>query len=135
VKEEITYAKAGVDISKIKKAHKFIADLLKETFSSREGKFGRVLTEIGHYAGLIDIGNNKALALHTDSVGTKVLIAQALDKYDTVGIDCVAMSVNDIICMGAEPVAFVDYIGIEEPRIREFWHPFQWINSSKKSTI
>ena len=113
--EEFTYAKAGVDISKIKKAHKSIAELLKETFSSRDGKFGKVLTEIGHYAGLIDIGDNKTLALHVDGVGTKVLIAQTLNKYDTVGIDCVAMCVNDIICMGAEPVALVDYLAIEEP--------------------
>lgn len=115
MKEESTYAKAGVDISRVKKAHKSIANLLKETFSSREGKFGKVLTEIGHYAGLIDIGNNKALALHVDGVGTKVLIAQMLNKYDTVGIDCVAMCVNDIICMGAEPVALVDYLAVEEP--------------------
>jgi len=115
VNEEFTYAKAGVDISKIKKAHKSIAELLKETFSSRDGKFGKVLTEIGHYAGLIDIGDNKTLALHVDGVGTKVLIAQTLNKYDTVGIDCVAMCVNDIICMGAEPVALVDYLAIEEP--------------------
>ena len=115
MKKEFTYAKAGVDIKKIKKAHKSIAELLKETFSSRNGKFGKVLTEIGHYAGLINIGNNKVLALHVDGVGTKVLIAQTLNKYDTVGIDCVAMCVNDIICMGAEPVALVDYLAVEEP--------------------
>jgi phosphoribosylformylglycinamidine cyclo-ligase len=114
VKKEFTYAKSGVDISKIKRLHKSIAESLKETFSSRDGKFGEVLTEIGHYAGLIDIGN-KALALHVDGVGTKVLIAQALNKYDTVGIDCVAMCVNDTICIGAEPVALVDYIAVEEP--------------------
>jgi phosphoribosylformylglycinamidine cyclo-ligase len=115
MKKEFTYAKAGVDISKIKKAHKSIAELLKETFSSRDGKFGKVLTEIGHYAGLINIGGNRVLALHVDGVGTKVLLAQTLDKYDTVGIDCVAMCVNDVICMGAEPVALVDYLVVEEP--------------------
>jgi len=113
MKEEFTYAKSGVDISKIKKAHKSIADLLKETFSSRNGKLGKVLTEIGHYAGLIDI-EDKALALHVDGVGTKVLIAQMLDKYDTIGIDCVAMCVNDLICMGAEPVALIDYLAVEK---------------------
>ena len=115
MKEESTYAKAGVDISKVKKAHRSIAEMLKQTFSSRDEKFGKVLTKIGHYAGLIDIGNNKALALHVDGVGTKVLIAQELNKFDNVGIDCVAMCVNDIICMGAEPVALVDYLAIEEP--------------------
>jgi phosphoribosylformylglycinamidine cyclo-ligase len=113
MKEEFTYAKSGVDISKIKKTHKSIAELLKESFSSRDKKFGKVLTEIGHYAGLIDIGS-KALALHVDGVGTKVLIAQALNKYDTVGIDCVAMCVNDLICMGAEPVALTDYLAVEK---------------------
>jgi len=114
VKKEFTYAKSGVDISKVKKLHKSMAESLKETFSSRSGKFGKVLTEIGHYAGLIDIGD-KALALHVDGVGTKVLIAQILNKYDTIGIDCVAMCVNDIICIGAEPVSLVDYIALEEP--------------------
>lgn len=113
--EEFTYAKAGVDISRIKKSHKSIAELLKETFSFRKGRFGEVLTEIGHYAGLIDIGNNKVLALHTDGTGTKVLICQTLDRYDTIGIDVIAMCVNDIICMGAEPVSLVDYLAIEEP--------------------
>lgn len=115
LREEFTYAKAGVDIKKVKKAHKQIAELLKETFSLRNGKFGKVLTEIGHYAGLIDIGDKKALALHVDGVGTKVLIAQVLNKYDTIGIDCVAMCVNDIICLGAEPVSLIDYLAIQQP--------------------
>ena len=118
MKEELTYSKAGVDISKIKKSHKYIAELLSDTFISRKRKFGEVLTEIGHYAGIIDIGGNKALALHVDGVGTKVLIAQTINKYDTIGIDCVAMCVNDIICMGAEPVSLVDYLAIEEPNDR-----------------
>ena len=114
MKKEFTYAKSGVDISKVKKLHKSMAESLKETFSSRDGKFGKVLTEIGHYAGLIDIGNNKVLALHVDGIGTKVLIAQMLNKYDTIGIDCVGMCVNDIICMGAEPVSLVDYLAVEQ---------------------
>jgi len=50
------------------------------------------------------------LAIHTDGVGTKVLIANKMKKYDTVGIDCIAMNVNDIICIGATPISFVDYI-------------------------
>jgi len=111
--EEFTYAKAGVDIKKIKDAHKKIAEMLKETFSSRKGKFGKALSEIGHYAGLIDMGD-KVLALHVDGVGTKTLIAEEMKKYDTVGIDCVAMCVNDLICMGAEPVSLVDYLAMEK---------------------
>ncbi len=68
---------------------------------------------IGHYAGLIDIGGRLALTLHTDGVGTKVLIAQAMRKYNTVGIDCVAMTVNDLICLGSEPIALLDYLALE----------------------
>jgi len=114
MKEEFTYAKAGVDISKVKKVHRSIAEMLKNTFSLRDGKFGKVLTEIGHYAGLIDIGNNKVLALHSDGVGTKVLLCQILNKYDTIGIDAIAMACNDVICLGAEPFALVDYLAIQE---------------------
>jgi phosphoribosylformylglycinamidine cyclo-ligase len=68
----------------------------------------------GHYAGLIEFGDF-ALVLCTDGVGTKVRIAEALKKYDTVGIDCIAMNVNDALCVGAEPLAFVDYLAMEDP--------------------
>jgi phosphoribosylformylglycinamidine cyclo-ligase len=69
---------------------------------------------IGHYAGLIDIGHGNALTMHADGVGTKVLVAQELRKFDTVGIDCVAMTVNDLVCLGSEPVALLDYIALEK---------------------
>jgi phosphoribosylformylglycinamidine cyclo-ligase len=58
------------------------------------------------------------LALHTDNVGTKILVAQACKKYDTLGIDCVAMNVNDVICLGAEPLAMVNYLALEKPNSR-----------------
>jgi phosphoribosylformylglycinamidine cyclo-ligase len=64
----------------------------------------------GHYAGIVEIPGGKLLATHTDGVGTKVVIANLMKKYNTIGIDCVAMNVNDIICIGATPVSFVDYI-------------------------
>lgn len=112
--KEFTYAKAGVDVSKEKKTYKKIGEILKETLRHRDGKFGQVLSEIGHYAGLIDIGGGKVLALHSDGVGTKVLIAEMMNKFDTVGIDCVAMNVNDLICMGAEPVVMLDYLAVEK---------------------
>jgi phosphoribosylformylglycinamidine cyclo-ligase len=54
--------------------------------------------------------------LHSDGVGTKVLVAEACHKYDTIGIDCVAMNVNDILCLGAEPLALVDYLAVDKPR-------------------
>lgn len=113
VEEGWTYAKAGVDLLRVRKTHQDIATMFSSTFKFREGRFGRVLSEIGHYAGLIDIGGNLALALHVDGVGTKVLVAQLMDKFDTIGIDCVAMNVNDLVCIGAEPVALVDYLVVE----------------------
>jgi len=112
--KEFTYANAGVDIEKVKQSHSNIAEIFRQTFSHRLDKFGRVLTDIGHYAGMIDIGGGRVLAVHVDGVGTKTLIAQAMRKYDTVGIDCVAMNVNDLICMGAEPTTLVDYIALEK---------------------
>lgn len=68
---------------------------------------------VGHYAGLVKVGK-ETIAMHTDGVGTKVLVAQALGKYDTVGIDAIAMNVNDIICVGARPLAGVDYLAVAE---------------------
>jgi len=111
-----TYREVGVDVDRIAEVHRRIAEIAEKTFEVREGRWGEALTEIGHYAGLIDIGGGKALAMHVDGVGTKVLVAQMIGRYDTIGIDCVAMCVNDIICIGAEPVALVDYLVVEEPK-------------------
>ncbi len=107
------YARAGVDIAKVRSIQGSIAEALSSTFKARSGKFGEPAIGIGHYAGLIDIGGGRLLAMHTDGVGTKVLVAQEMRKFDTIGIDCVAMTVNDIICLGAEPVALLDYIALE----------------------
>lgn len=109
-----TYEKSGVSVKKAKDAHKIIGELIKRTFRFRKGEFGGVVGEYGHYASLIDIGDNNCLALHTDGVGSKVLVAQMMNKYDTVGIDLVAMNANDLICMGAEPIALVDYLAVEQ---------------------
>ena len=111
-----TYAKAGVDINKISKIHKRIDAILTKTFQTRQGKIGQVLDIRQHYAGLIDIGDDYALAAHTDGVGTKVLVAKACRRYNTIGIDCIAMNVNDIICLGAEPLALVNYLALEKPQ-------------------
>lgn len=104
----ITYKAAGVDVTKIKKSQASIGRIIASTHS------GMVKSGFGHYAGLVGIHGGKYLATHTDGVGTKVLIANLLKKYDTVGIDCVAMNVNDIICIGATPVSFVDYIAANQ---------------------
>jgi phosphoribosylformylglycinamidine cyclo-ligase len=111
----MTYAKAGVNARRIRETHKLLARRLESTFATRKGKIGRPIFPIGHYAGLVDLGQGRVLSLHTDSVGTKVLIAQMMRKYDTIGIDCVAMCANDLICTGAEPISFLDYIAMSRP--------------------
>ena len=107
-----TYAKAGVDFRKEDRAVRGIQWWVRKTFAFREGKMGAVLEDVGSFANLIDMGEY-ALAFCTDGVGSKVLIAQELDKYDTVGIDCVAMNVNDALCVGAEPISMVDYLALQ----------------------
>jgi len=108
--EVMTYSKAGVDIEE---ENKFISTLIKNIKYTRKKGLGTALNISGHYAGLIEFGDY-ALALATDGVGSKVMVADEMQKWDTIGIDCVAMNVNDIICVGAEPLAFVDYLAIEK---------------------
>jgi phosphoribosylformylglycinamidine cyclo-ligase len=70
--------------------------------------------DIGYFANVVPVAPNLGIAISTDGVGTKLLVAQAAQRYDTVGIDCVAMNVNDVLCVGARPIALVDYIAVEE---------------------
>jgi phosphoribosylformylglycinamidine cyclo-ligase len=98
--EGLSYADAGVDIDASEAATAALIDAA--------GEFE------GDYAGLVDIGD-QYLALATDGVGTKLLVAEAVDDYSTVGIDCMAMNVNDLVAQGVEPVAFVDYLAVDEP--------------------
>jgi len=105
----LTYAEAGVDIHQENRS----IEAMKSVLKSRRKGFGAPMTEIGHYAGLLDMGSF-ALAMTTDGVGSKVLIANAISKWDTVGIDCIAMNVNDLYAIGAEPIAFVDYLAVEK---------------------
>jgi phosphoribosylformylglycinamidine cyclo-ligase len=74
---------------------------------------GRRVVDVGYFASVVQITDTLGLALCTDGVGSKVLVAEMLGRYDTIGIDCVAMNVNDAICVGAEPISFLDYIAIE----------------------
>lgn len=97
-----SYSEAGIDISKVKS----IQNRINETIFA--GKKGAL---IGHYAGIVNFAGRK-LAIHTDGVGSKVLVAQEMEKYDTIGIDAIAMNVNDIICVGAKPIAGVDYLAL-----------------------
>ena len=107
--KRMTYAAAGVDIDKKSGS---IDALVKHLKYKRTGRLGAPIDLPGHFTGLVDFGEY-ALTLCTDGVGTKLLVADAMKKWDTVGIDCVAMNVNDTICVGAEPIAFVDYIAID----------------------
>jgi phosphoribosylformylglycinamidine cyclo-ligase len=107
----MTYAKSGVDIDAKSAA---IAAIVGELNYTRKG-LGAPVDIGGHFTGLVDFGENY-LSLCTDSVGTKSMVAEALGKWDTIGIDCIAMNANDMICVGAEPLAFVDYIALDKPR-------------------
>ena len=99
---ELTYADAGVDI-----------DASEAATAALVGAVGDI-DNTTDYAGLLDIGD-RYLALATDGVGTKLLVAEALGDYSTVGVDCIAMNANDLVAAGVEPVAFVDYLAVEEP--------------------
>ncbi|NLI62164.1 MAG: phosphoribosylformylglycinamidine cyclo-ligase [Methanosarcinaceae archaeon] len=107
--ESATYAKSGVDIGQEVET---IKSLTKHMNYKRTG-LGAPMSDIGHYAGLLDFGDF-AIAITTDGVGSKVLIANDMQKWDTIGIDCIAMNVNDLLAVGAEPIAFVDYLALEE---------------------
>ncbi|MDD9809766.1 MAG: phosphoribosylformylglycinamidine cyclo-ligase [Thaumarchaeota archaeon] len=104
----LTYRDAGVDIAAIERSRRAIGRLISSTHARARG--ARVAGAFGHYAGIVRTRDGTLVATHTDGVGTKVLVASRLRKYGTVGIDCVAMNVNDIVCVGATPVSFVDYI-------------------------
>ena len=107
------YKSSGVDIEVEEKSINALVSIIKETLQFRKGKIGAAIGDIGSYSGFIEFGDY-ALSLATDGVGSKVLVAQKLRKYDTVGIDVIAMNVNDVICNGATPLAFVDYIALEK---------------------
>ncbi|MEG0251790.1 MAG: phosphoribosylformylglycinamidine cyclo-ligase [Christensenellaceae bacterium] len=104
----VTYKDAGVDVQRGYEAVKLMKEHVKKTFD------GNVITDLGTFGGMYDIGNGQVLVAGTDGVGTKLKAAFAMDKNDTVGIDCVAMCVNDVICHGAKPLFFLDYIATGE---------------------
>lgn len=104
----INYKDAGVDVDAGQREVDLIKDIVKETQSKN------VLSALGGFSGLFNLDldgiKNPVLVSGTDGVGTKVILAHMLDKHDTIGIDCVAMCANDILCQGAKPLFFLDYI-------------------------
>jgi phosphoribosylformylglycinamidine cyclo-ligase len=108
---EGAYARAGVDQSGAGRAVAALVGVLK---GIQTGRDSRTALPSGHYANVLAIEGGLGLALSTDGVGTKVIVAEQLDRFDTVGIDCIAMNVNDVICVGADPIAVLDYVAVEE---------------------
>jgi phosphoribosylformylglycinamidine cyclo-ligase len=113
MEEEMTYSRSGVETDREDAMMKGLLQRVSKTFSFREGLLGKPVLALGHFANVLDLGQGKGLAISADGVGTKMLVAEMVGKYDTVGIDCVAMNVNDLLCVGAEPFAMVNYIAAE----------------------
>ena len=105
------YAKAGVDQGAADSA---VAGLVRALGAIQLERPSRQVPLPGHYASVIKLDERTGIALSTDGVGTKLLVAEQLGRFDTVGIDCVAMNVNDVICVGAEPLAMLDYIAVDK---------------------
>ncbi len=106
--EKYSYKEAGVDIDLEADGVKTLINMLSYKRTGEHGMLGGV----GHFAGLIDFGD-KVLSMCTDGVGTKMRVADDLQDWSSVGIDCMAMNVNDMYVMNIEPIAFVDYIATE----------------------
>jgi phosphoribosylformylglycinamidine cyclo-ligase len=106
------YRDAGVDTDEADTGLRKLTGRIAGTWPPN-GSFGAVKLDIGYFANVIDVAG-QGIAITTDGIGSKAMIATMLRKYDTVGIDCVAMNVNDVICVGARPVSMVDYIAIEK---------------------
>jgi phosphoribosylformylglycinamidine cyclo-ligase len=107
---ESAYARAGVDQSGAGSAVRALVEVLA---GIEIGRPSRALLASGHYANVLRLDDERGLALSCDGVGTKVIVAERLGRLDTVGIDCIAMNVNDVICVGAEPIAVLDYLAVE----------------------
>jgi len=105
------YAKAGVDQGAADAA---VAGLVRALGAIDLKRPSLQVQLPGHYASVVRFDERTGIAFSTDGVGTKLVVAEELGRFDTVGIDCVAMNVNDVICVGAEPLAMVDYVAVDE---------------------
>lgn len=106
-RKQDAYRSSGVDTRQAEQALDPMLSLLRSTWTARPP-----VLDFGHFANIIDVGP-LCIAISTDGVGTKTIVAQIMDRYDTIGIDCVAMNVNDVLCLGAEPWSLVDYIAVQ----------------------
>jgi phosphoribosylformylglycinamidine cyclo-ligase len=112
------YAQSGVDTGA---ADRGVAALVGVLRSIDTGRASRSVLPSGHYAAVLEVAPNLGIAVGTDGVGSKLIVAEQAGRYDTVGIDCVAMNVNDVVCVGAEPIALLDYLAVEQvdPEVME----------------
>ena len=112
------YAQSGVDTGT---ADRGVAALVSVLRTIDTGRASRSVLESGHYAAVLEVAPNLGIAVGTDGVGSKLIVAEQTGRYDTVGIDCVAMNVNDVVCVGAEPIALLDYLAVErvDPEVME----------------
>jgi phosphoribosylformylglycinamidine cyclo-ligase len=104
------YARAGVDTDEAARGVEALVGILR---SIDTGRPMRSVIDPGHYASVLEVAPNLGIAICTDGVGSKLIVAEQARRFATVGIDCVAMNVNDLICVGAEPIALVDYLAVQ----------------------
>jgi phosphoribosylformylglycinamidine cyclo-ligase len=105
------YAAAGVDTSEADRGVRALVGVLR---TIDPGRPSRSVLASGHYASVLEIAPGLGLALSTDGVGSKLVVAEQAGRLDTVGVDCVAMNVTDVVCVGAEPLAMLDYLAVEQ---------------------
>jgi phosphoribosylformylglycinamidine cyclo-ligase len=105
------YARSGVDTTAADRGVAALVEVLRSIDLARPS---RTVPLPGHFAAVMKVAPNLGLALATDGVGSKLIVAEQAGRYDTVGIDCVAMNVNDVVCVGAEPIALLDYLAVEQ---------------------
>ena len=105
------YAAAGVDTRQADRAVDALVGVLRTIETGRPSA-----SVVGgrHYAAVLKVTDELGIALSTDGVGSKLVVAERTGRLDTVGIDCVAMNVNDVVCVGAEPIALLDYLAVEQ---------------------
>jgi phosphoribosylformylglycinamidine cyclo-ligase len=104
------YAAAGVDTREADRGVAALVDVLR---TIDPGRSSQTIPLPGHYASVVEIAPGLGVALATDSVGSKVIVAEEARRFETIGIDCVAMNVNDLVCVGAQPLALLDYLAVE----------------------
>jgi phosphoribosylformylglycinamidine cyclo-ligase len=106
-----SYAAAGVDTGQADAAVDALVGVLRTIELDRPSV--SVLPN-GHYASVLRVAPNLGIAVSTDGVGSKIVVAEQAARLETVGIDCIAMNVNDLVCVGAEPIAMLDYLAVEQ---------------------